>query len=202
MPSTPFSGPGAGPDPSTVPGFYEAKKLGVLPSVPVSPPVPVTLNSLHVRVFFFPVVLAYIVIGIALSDIFAWSGPMCGLVLGGGGFALLLSAILVPARFMMKEFAAGYCRRDSHVGVYVVDWRMALQNGSGPAGAEWDLRGLWRLGADGAPERAPVPGVLPVGRYPSPNRPGQLEYWTGRDWHYMFRAAPPELVRALHAPDA
>ena len=195
MEATSYQGPGTGPHPASVPGFDEARRLGLLPSVPATPPQPVCVNSLHASVAFFPVIFGYLLAGIALANAYDLSDPLTGLVLGGGGGALIVAAILIPGRLMMREFEAGYCRRDAHIGLYVIDWRVQLQNQAGPAGAEWDLRGLWRLDGHNRPVRAPAPGVLPVGRYPSPNRPGLLEYWTGRDWHYMFRKPSRDFTR-------
>ncbi|WP_158630709.1 hypothetical protein [Nocardioides daphniae] len=45
----------------------------------------------------------------------------------------------------------------------------------------------------------PDPSVLPPGHYPSPNRPGQLEMWTGAAWMYDYRT--PERPFLLEAGD-
>ncbi len=51
----------------------------------------------------------------------------------------------------------------------------------------WDYRGLWVLGSDGRVKSAPDATVEPPGFYPSPNRPGAWELWTGATWAGQFR---------------
>jgi hypothetical protein len=55
----------------------------------------------------------------------------------------------------------------------------------------WDYSGVWRL----LPGKAPVPPVVsvdPPGFYPSPNRDGMFELWTGAAWAGDY-VAPADL---------
>jgi hypothetical protein len=56
--------------------------------------------------------------------------------------------------------------------------------------AAWDYSGAWVLdGRTGAVRSAPDPEQEPPGFYPSPNRPGALELWTGAEWAGRYRDA-------------
>ena len=56
--------------------------------------------------------------------------------------------------------------------------------------ATWDYSGAWVLdGTTGAVRSAPNPEREPPGFYPSPNRPGALELWTGAAWAGRYRDA-------------
>jgi hypothetical protein len=52
----------------------------------------------------------------------------------------------------------------------------------------WDYSGLWVLGGDGRVLSPPDPETEPPGFYPSPNRPGEYELWTGTAWAGQFRS--------------
>jgi hypothetical protein len=152
----------------------------------------VTINSrrwvLYVAVIFF--VLLYVMIKsfeTAVSSSAA-KGALSLVV-----FVVAALGIIVHRILAMTEMKAGYCRVDVMVtGRWLLDpekrfteWRY----GVGRA-VQWDLRGLWRLDDHGAPVREPDFGVLPPGHYPSPNRPGSFEYWTGEVWMYRYRPWP------------
>lgn len=51
---------------------------------------------------------------------------------------------------------------------------------------QWDWSGTWVLDPDGTVISAPSPDVDPPGLYPSPNRPGAVELWTGHQWSGYF----------------
>jgi hypothetical protein len=54
----------------------------------------------------------------------------------------------------------------------------------------WDYSGVWVLdGRTGGVRSAPDPAHEPPGFYPSPNRPGALELWTGAAWAGRYRDA-------------
>jgi hypothetical protein len=56
--------------------------------------------------------------------------------------------------------------------------------------APWDYSGAWVLdGRTGAVRSVPDPEREPPGFYPSPNRPGALELWTGAVWAGRYRDA-------------
>ena len=50
----------------------------------------------------------------------------------------------------------------------------------------WDWSGTWVLTPDGTVISAPSTDVDPPGLYPSPNRPGEVELWTGFQWSGYF----------------
>ena len=52
----------------------------------------------------------------------------------------------------------------------------------------WDFRGIWVLAGSGKVRSTPDRTVDPPGLYPSPERPGQLQVWTGMIWARKFRA--------------
>ncbi len=51
---------------------------------------------------------------------------------------------------------------------------------------QWDWSGTWVLAEDGTVVSAPSPDADPPGLYPSPNRPGAVELWTGHQWSGHF----------------
>jgi hypothetical protein len=54
--------------------------------------------------------------------------------------------------------------------------------------APWDYSGVWVLdGGTGEVVSEPDRAVDPPGLYPSPNRPGELELWTGVVWSGDYR---------------
>jgi hypothetical protein len=56
--------------------------------------------------------------------------------------------------------------------------------------AAWDYSGAWVLdGTTGAVRSVPDPEREAPGFYPSPNRPGALELWTGAAWAGRYRDA-------------
>lgn len=177
------------PRPDQVDGYAEAGRRGRLPVVPPEPPRPVCPDSRRVSLLFVPVILGSLLVAIMVQNSLQRSG-LAPLLLFGIVFVELVVAIVVPARLRMREYAAGYCRADDIVGLHYVDLR--FQNLAGPAGAAWDLRGLWRLGPDGQVQRPPDRSVLPPGRYPSPTEPQRWDTWTGAEW--LLRPVPVQRI--------
>ncbi len=181
-------------NPRDVEGFAEALSAGLLPATPSEPPRPVTINSnrwLCCVVGFFVVTL-YLMI--KSFDTAVSSSAAKGVI----SLAVLVVSVLgmiVYQALVMTEMEAGYCRIDIMVtgrGRWdpenrFTEWRYGVARA-----AQWDLRGLWRLDVHGSPVREPDFGVLPPGHYPSPNRPGSFEYWTGEAWMYRYRPWPTE----------
>lgn len=86
----------------------------------------------------------------------------------------------------LEEVAAGYTTLTLQFGdFWIGEGRRWPRFGHR---APWDYSGVWVLdGTTGAVESAPDRSVDPPGFYPSPNRPGALELWTGVVWsgHYL-----------------
>lgn len=184
-----------GPHPRQVPGYAEAAAAGRLPRAPAQPPgLPVqpTARSLMHRF----VVLAAggtVVLGAVagLVDRSGLPGPATAGLLGAlalAFFVVLLRALPKVGRQSIAELQHGYTTLTLQMGGF---WY-----GEGPLTmpgemrAAWDYRGAWQLDhRDGRVLRPPDRDVDPPGMYPSPNRPGRMELWTGRVWlgHYAER---------------
>jgi hypothetical protein len=177
-------------NPRDVEGFSVALSAGLLPATPTQPPNPVTINSrrwlLCVAVVFM--VLLYVMIK---SFDTAISSSATKGTLSLAVFVVLASGMSVQRFLLMREINAGYCRIDTMVlGVLWDPEKRFTAHRYGVRGAPWDVRGLWKLDDHGAPVRKPDFSVLPPGHYPSPNRPGSFEYWTGAAWMYRYRPWP------------
>ncbi|MFC7360940.1 hypothetical protein [Nocardioides astragali] len=173
-------GPGRGPHPTEVAGYERARTLGLLPSVPAEPPSPVVFSSMKAMWGFVAFTFGMFPF-MPLAD-----GPIIVIPVLLG-FTGIVAGILVTSRLQLREFEAGYARIELMIGS-AVGRRIRFQGAAGVAsGPEWDLRGLWLLDRHDRPVRPPVEGVMPPGYYPSPSRPGQLEYWTVRDWTEAYQ---------------
>ena len=90
----------------------------------------------------------------------------------------------------MDELAAGYTTVTLKFGAFTMLRRRR------PTGLEaevlrvpWDYSGIWVLDSKtGQPLQSPSPAALPPGFYPSPNRPGSFELWTGAAWAGTYQA--------------
>ncbi len=174
-----------GPNPRTVPGFETAAALGLTPRVPDQPPAPVVMNSSHLLLGAVATSFA----GIALLLVTVSKLNLPGWQIGAvatGVVGVVLALLVWHRQLMWAEIMAGYCRMDYMVALFSRD-REGRFPASRMKGAPWDLSGLWLLGNNDEVVRQPVPGVLPPGRYPSPNRPGELELWTGLAWAYRYQ---------------
>ncbi|MBE7326009.1 hypothetical protein IEQ44_15270 [Nocardioides sp. Y6] len=103
-----------------------------------------------------------------------------------GIFGWIVARVVVMQRRERLEVAAGYRLVKWRAGTWGRDPERRFPAGSGLAAAPWDLRGLWYLDAKGNVLAPPDPAVLPPGMCPSPNRPGQVEMWTGAAWMYGY----------------
>lgn len=169
-------------DPRLVPGFDQARDLGMLPRVPETAPAPVTIDSRRVLLTAAGTAFGALVLVLVLVNGAGAPPWLLGIVSLAGIAAV--AALLVRARSVMwQEIQAGYCRMDDMVALFSRDPEHRFP-ANRMRGAPWDLRGLWQLGADGTVVRPPDRSVLPPGLYPSPHRPGELELWTGVAWAY------------------
>jgi hypothetical protein len=85
----------------------------------------------------------------------------------------------------LEEIAAGYTTLKLEFGdFWIGEGRRWPRFGHR---APWDYAGLWVLdGSTGAVLSAPDRSVDAPGFYPSPNRPGVMELWTGAVWSGHF----------------
>ena len=179
--------------PRQVEGFSSARALGLLPQVPDEPP-PLPRRTAR-RAFYGwagSIVAGAVVWAVLASATAAPLGralPVAGpvlLVLGSvAAFVLLFIRLRswVGDAFL-DELAAGYTTLPLTVGAF---WGVNREEGANYADP-WDFRGIWVLDGRGAVRSAPQRDVDPPGLYPSPERPGQLQVWTGKVWARKFRS--------------
>jgi hypothetical protein len=92
-------------------------------------------------------------------------------------------------RTCIREFVHGYTTFEITFGTY---WLGTGRYRPGNANrAPWDFSSLWLLEASsGRVLRAPIYGSDPPGMYPSPNRQGIMELWSGLVWMGYFTQYP------------
>lgn len=168
------------PLPRDVPGFGEAVRLGLVPAVPPTPPALVCPPS------YRGVVQTAVLVGLAMVAVIVlpswWALGIVPVTVVG--FLRMVRTLRERERL---EVAAGYRLVEWRAGTWGRDPDGRFAASTGLMAAPWDLRGLWHLDARGDVVAPPDPSVLPPGHYPSPNRPGQLEMWTGAAWMYDYR---------------
>jgi len=164
-----------------VPGYADAVTAGLTPARPSRPPsiLPgMTAQQAMVRCLVLEVATVFVPVIVGLvTDM----RPI-GLLLGAGaaGVVAVLFAIGRFRRILLAELAAGYVTTTFHQGMFWFVDRPGARWGNDVVGWVWD--GVWVLTSAGTVVSAPDPDVEPPGMYPSPNRPGQLELWTGTQW--------------------
>lgn len=180
--------------PRQVDGYFAARALGLLPQVPEVPPSPLPRRTAR-RAFI--AWLVSIVVGAVAWVLFAsvFGGlinrflPVAGpvLLMLGAAAVFVLLFVLPRARVgdaFLDELAAGYTTLPLTAGAF---WGV-----NGRAGANyqdpWDFRGVWVLDGSGVVRSTPDREVDPPGLYPSPERLGQLQVWTGTVWARKFQA--------------
>ncbi|MBC9227089.1 hypothetical protein GL325_12200 [Aeromicrobium sp. 636] len=171
-------------DPRTVPGFDRAVELGLTPRTPADPPPTVTTNSRRLLLAIVATTFSLLLVVLLLANATPAPPWLLGLVTALT-LAIIVRMFVRLRRVMWDEISAGYCRVDYMVALFSRDPEYRFP-ASRMRGAPWDLRGLWRLADDGSVVVEPDWSVLPPGHYPSPNRPGQLELWTGSAWAYRY----------------
>jgi hypothetical protein len=114
-----------------------------------------------------------------------WGQGVLTLAAGLIGLAMIMRNLGRVGERKLEEIAAGYTTIKLEFGdFWIGEGRRWSRFGRRPP---WDYSGLWVLdGATGAVVSEPDRSVDPPGLYPSPNRPGALELWTGVVWsgHY------------------
>ena len=87
-------------------------------------------------------------------------------------------------RAVLDEATAGYTTTPFDLGRF---WIGAAPEAPWTVGwIGWDFSGLWVMAPDGTVKASPRPERDPPGVYPSPNRPGEWELWTGSQWSAHF----------------
>lgn len=154
-------------------------ELGLTPRVPPTPPALVCPPSYKGILPAAVAGLLGIVVTVVTTQVWA-------LVVTLGLFGLIIVRVVIMQRRERLEVAAGYRLVNWRAGTWGRDPDRRFTVGTGMAAAPWDLRGLWFLDEKGQVLAPPDPSVLPPGKYPSPNKPGQLEMWTGTAWMYGY----------------
>ena len=177
--------------PRQVEGFAAAQTLGLLPRVSEVPP---DLPRRTARRAFIRWIV-YLVLGAVGWAVLAstlarplqrWS-PVAGsalLVLGALFLFLFVRLRSQVGDVFLDELGAGFTTLPLTVGAF---WGVNRHEGANYM-ESWDFRGIWVLAGSGKVRSTPDRTVDPPGLYPSPERPGQLQVWTGMIWARKFRA--------------
>jgi len=174
-----------------VPGYAAAAADGRLPTVPSAPPALTAGGTAdHAFKIFLLQGGAAVAVLLVLIEVVQRVGLGTTVV---SLLILALSALLVVAlhllwqrvgRAVLDELAHGYTtltftyvsfRPPRDRGWYETDWRVP-----------WDYTGVWVLRPDGRVLSAPRSDLEPPGFFPSPNRVGEFELWSGVGWTGQF----------------
>lgn len=179
--------------PRDVAGYHPAVASGVVRPAPPTPPRPLRGPSAH-RLFnrFLLKGAAVVAATIAALEIVSrlqlGTAAVSLLSLAAGLLALWSIVRLLGAvgDRKLEELAHGYTTLTLDFGgFWLGEGRRWPRFGRRPP---WDYSGAWVLdGATGAVVSAPDHRFDPPGLYPSPNRPGNLELWTGVVWTGDYR---------------
>lgn len=185
-----------------MPGFESALRSGLLPAVPAPPPAPPPAPlpgrsaQAAFRVFLGELA-AIVALGLLLVAVAGRVGLSQGwtsvlvLVAGLVGFLLALYRWQRVGQHYLAELEHGYTTLVLQFGGF------ALGDGRRRPGlgrrVPWNYAGIWVFTPSGEVLSAPEPGVEPPGFYPSPNRPGAFELWTGAVWAGEYRTPRPHL---------
>lgn len=176
------------PVPREVPGFADAVAAGRTPARPTSPPTLRPGTTAHQALVQCGIVLAVAAAAVLATVLLV---PTNGNQATVPGMALILTATIVGVaaivmsvrrfrRMLLSELAAGYVTTTFHQGLFWLTNRPGPTVGNDVVGWVWD--GVWVIDSSGNVVSSPDPNLDPPGMYPSPNRPDQLELWTGCQW--------------------
>lgn len=173
----------ARPRPSEMPGHALALGTGLVPRVPATAPQRIP--------------------GPSAADVAQRSGvsALVGMVVCGGAFvahpsaptALLIIALFgfvmrlftVVGNRLLDELAHGYTTLVFTQGTF---W-LSLESW-----VNWDFSAVWKFTRKGV--EPPTSGAVdPPGLYPSPDKPGKWQVWTGCQWSGSHRPAPDPYAR-------
>ncbi len=186
--------------PRDVAGFAGAAAAGLVPGVPSEPP-PVLPGPTAQKVFRTFLIKSAITVAAVLLLVE---------LLGRIGLSPAVSAFLAPVlgflglgavyfrfwgdvgRRSVQECEAGYTTFVMQFGGF--GWGEGRRWEGVGRRAPWNYAGLWVLDGTGREVvSAPDPDLDPPGFYPSPNRSGAFELWTGAVWSGRYRASPPNV---------
>ena len=181
------------PRPRDVPGYTEAVAAGLTPARPSRPPSLLPGTTSHRALVRCGVALGVAAVLVAVAIV---RGPSDGgqatvsdlaMVLGATvlGIVVVIAAVRRFRKVLLAELAAGYVTTTFHQGLFWFVDRPGPTVGNDVVGWVWD--GVWVLDSSGSVVSPPDRDVDPPGMYPSPNRPGQLELWTGAQWIGVHR---------------
>lgn len=163
--------------PRDVPGFTAHE---VPPAAPAL--LPGASAQVEFRRFLFKSVAVVVAVLLILS-----TAPDVGL--GSAGTSVVVLAAALVALWLIVQFSAdvGDRSREELAHGYAT---LTLRRPDIRRRVPWDYAGVWVLdGRTGAVRSAPDPEHEPPGFYPSPNRAGALELWTGAAWAGRYRDA-------------
>jgi hypothetical protein len=183
--------------PRDVDGFARAVAHGLVRPVPPEPP-PVLPGPTAQQVFRAFLVKSGVTVAVVLvlvelvqrvglpTAVSGLLAPALGLLGLGVIFFKFWGDV---GRRNVQEFEVGYTTLVMQFGNF--GWGEGRRWQGVGRRPPWDYSGLWVL--DGAGRQvisAPDPNVDPPGFYPSPNRRGSLELWTGVVWSGRYRLDP------------
>lgn len=128
-------------------------------------------------------ILAVVAVG-ATDGRLTWPVVALVLLLAGAGGGAVLLAVRRWGRVQPAELLLGYTTTTFALGRF---WFGAAPDAPWTLGwIKWDWRGTWVVRPDGSAVSAPTGDADPPGLYPSPNREGAFELWTGCQWSGYF----------------
>lgn len=178
------------PLPREVPGYAEAVAAGLTPARPSRPPSRRPGTTAHQAIVQCGIVLA-IASAVTVVAMFApgdgdqatWAELMIvGVTVAG--IVAVTAAMRRFRRILLAELAAGYVTTTFSQGQFWYVDTPGPKWGKGLMAWNWD--GTWVLNRAGDVVSESDPDVEPPGMYPSPNRPGHLELWTGTQWTGVY----------------
>ena len=190
--------------PWNVPGFAAAAARGLVPVVPAEPPALLPGPSAHAAVWRYlrqvgAVVGGWMLTMLAVSSIDSTVAVVVRLVALAVSLVGFWRVVVVgrarAGERLLAELDAGYATFRPPFGGF---WTTRQESQPTLTYQEpWDFRGIWQLSPTGAlagppPDRS----VAAPGFYPSPNRPGVFELWTGAAWGSVWRTPTFPLPRA------
>lgn len=181
------------PRPRDVPGFADAAATGRLPDVPPAPPAPLPGPTAD-RAFKLLLLkgagaVAAVLIAIEVVPRLGLGTGGSSLVVLGLGLALcwlVLHWLRTVGDRNVEELSRGYTTLVLEYGMFTSTGDRRWQSTSWRV--PWDYSGVWVLDGQGRVVKPPQPGSEPPGFYPSPNRPGEDELWTGAAWSGQYRS--------------
>lgn len=171
------------PRPSEVPGHDLAVATGLVPRIPATPPTP--LRGRSAADTGRQALVRGVVAGVVAAVPFVAypSAPTALLIMAFVGYVMHLFTWV--GNRLLDELAQGYTTLTFTQGTF---W-FTLEGW-----VAWSFDGVWKLTTDGAVP--PTPGTVdPPGLYPSPDKPGKWQVWTGSQWSGSHRPAPDPVPR-------